>query len=305
MGDVLGVLQVVSDLDQRVAFFTHVLEFEEIQRFECKGACWEELFQLPASSGILVELRLGNETLYLMQFLPGQGAPYPKNSRSDDLWFQHIAIVVSDMQKAHTKLMKHGVQSISDFHQTIPQSNATAAGIKAFYFRSPDGHPLELISFPPHKGNPRWQSKSSLFLGIDHTAIVISNTEKSLPFYQDLFGMRVVGGSLNYGEEQEKLSGVLEAKVKITSLCFFGSEGMGIEFLEYLHPIGGRKKAKETRAHHLTETQTVIAIDNISFGRQAISLEGGAWNKGLMIRDPDGHRVLVVEKKKNNYANKI
>ena len=39
---------------------------------------------------------------------------------------------------------------------------------------------------PPDKGNPKWhRGRDRLFLGIDHTAIVISDTEASLRFYRD------------------------------------------------------------------------------------------------------------------------
>ena len=66
---------------------------------------------------------------------------------------------------------------------------------------------------------PHWQkSTKKIFLGIDHTAITISNTHRSLKFYRNLLGFTVVGESLNYGETQEKLSGVPDAKVQITAL---------------------------------------------------------------------------------------
>ncbi len=78
-------------------------------------------------------------------------------SRSNDLWFQHIAIVVSDMDRAYQKLCQFDVTSISTAPQKLPDYIEAAAGIEAFYFRDPDGNALELISFPPDKGDPRWQ----------------------------------------------------------------------------------------------------------------------------------------------------
>ena len=122
----------------------------------------------------------------------------------------------------------------------MPEWNKNAAGIKAFYFRDPDGHPLELISFPRGKGDPRWQRDGEdLFLGIDHTAIAVEDTERSLRFYRDMLGFRVTGGSLNYGTEQEHLNHVFGSRVRITSLR--SSAGPGIEFLEYVTPRDGRR----------------------------------------------------------------
>jgi catechol-2,3-dioxygenase len=61
-----------------------------------------------------------------------------------------------------------------------------------------------VISFPPGKGDPRWQkSRHRLFLGIDHTAIVVADTERSLYFYRDKLGFRVAGESRSYGIEQD------------------------------------------------------------------------------------------------------
>ena len=122
----------------------------------------------------------------------------------------------------------------------MPDWNKNAGGIEAFYFKDPDGHVLEVLAFPPGKGDPRWQEKGRLFLGIDHTAIVVGDTEASLRFYRDTLGMRVAGGAENYGTEQEHLNNVFGARLRITALR--AEKGPGIEFLEYLAPSDGRPR---------------------------------------------------------------
>ena len=69
--------------------------------------------------------------------------------------------------------------------------------------------------------------KEKLFLGIDHTAIVVGNTEASLKFYRDALGLQIAGTSENYGTEQEHLNNVFGARLRITSLRA-GSGGPGI-----------------------------------------------------------------------------
>jgi catechol 2,3-dioxygenase-like lactoylglutathione lyase family enzyme len=87
-----------------------------------------------------------------------------------------------------------GVAAHSD-----PDPSACRA-IRDRYFRDPDGHPLEILWFPEGKGDPRWHRPTSrLFLGIDHTAIVVADTARSLQCYRDALGRRVVGESENYG----------------------------------------------------------------------------------------------------------
>src|SRR4051794_37794714 len=107
-------------------------------------------------------MRLGSERILLtMQ----EGRPVPAGSRSNDLWFQHLAIVVSDIERAWRIALREGASPISGSPQILPAWNPDAGGIRAVYFRDPDLHPLELIQYPPGKGDPRWQERDRLFLG--------------------------------------------------------------------------------------------------------------------------------------------
>jgi hypothetical protein len=91
------------------------------------------------------------------------------------------------MDRAYQHLHHHWVAQTSPNPQTLPAWNPVAGGIESFHFQDPDGHNLELIHFPVGKGDPKWQNPTeSLFLGIDHTAIVVANTVISLAFYVDL-----------------------------------------------------------------------------------------------------------------------
>ena len=126
----------------------------------------------------VVRLSLGDELLQLTEYLAPRGRPAPADSRSNDRWFQHVAIIVSDMDSAYARLRRSKVEHASTGPQLLPKTIPNAAGIRAFYFRDPDGHPLEVLQFPPDKGDPKWHAPSErLFLGIDHTAIVVSDTQ--------------------------------------------------------------------------------------------------------------------------------
>src|SRR6266513_1429017 len=146
--------------------------------------------------------------------------------------------------------------------QTLPPSNKAAAGIKAFYFRDPDQHNLEIIYFPPGKGDPRWQEKTdNLYLGIDHTAIGIANTKASLHFYRDLLGFRKAGESENFGTEQEHLNQVFGAHLQITGMRV--ASGPRIEFLEYLTPRDGRPRPVDSKANDLLHWQTTVVASDV------------------------------------------
>jgi catechol 2,3-dioxygenase-like lactoylglutathione lyase family enzyme len=174
----------VADMDRAVEFYTQVLSFKKVSDVEVLGREYEQLQGLFGVRLRVVKLQLGNEVIELTEYLTPKGRVFPADSRSNDHWFQHLAIVTQDMDKAYQRLRRFKVQHASTAPQTIPASNQAAAGIRAFYFRDPDGHFLETIYFPPGKGDPRWQqSTQQLFLGIDHTAIVVANTTASLKFY--------------------------------------------------------------------------------------------------------------------------
>jgi catechol 2,3-dioxygenase-like lactoylglutathione lyase family enzyme len=148
-----------------------------------------------------------------------------------------------------------------------------------------------------------------LFLGIDHTAIVVSSTQNSLKIYRDLLGLKLAGESLNHGTEQEHLNNVAGARLHISGLR--AARGPGIEFLEYLTPRDGRPTPKDTRANDLWHWQTTLSTTNaeaavqklnggrgrmISPGVAAIPDKNFGFMRGFLARDPDGHGLQFVEK---------
>jgi catechol 2,3-dioxygenase-like lactoylglutathione lyase family enzyme len=245
---VRSVALTVADVERSAAFFTTVLGFERVDAVDAAGPAYETLWDLAGVRARVVRLRLGREAIELIGVAPPPGRPIPPDSRSDDVWFQHLAIVVRDMTAAHARLVAHGVRAVSTAPQVLPATNVAAAGIAAFYFHDPDGHTLELIQYPPGKGDPRWQEPTErLFLGIDHTAIAVTDTDASLAFYRDHLGLRVAGESFNEGVEQERLTGVPGARVRITGLR--AADGPpGIELLDYRAPRAGRRLAARRRS---------------------------------------------------------
>jgi catechol 2,3-dioxygenase-like lactoylglutathione lyase family enzyme len=187
----------------------------------------------------------------------------------------------------------------------LPEWNKNAAGIKAFYFRDPDGHFLEILQFPPDKGNAKWhRDTNKLFLGIDHTAIVVADMDESLKFYRDKLGMRVVGNSENFGFEQEHLNGVFGAHLLITTL--HADQGPGVELLEYLSPTDGREAASDTRPNDVAHWTIHLAAAEVppiatKFGAapaRAVSREASAAT-AFELLDPDRHAVSISSAKGN------
>ena len=303
-----AVALTVADADAEAAFFSRVLSFEKVSDVEVSGDDYEHL---EGVFGLrVVRMRLGGEFIELTEYLAPRGRAMPAESRSNDRWFQHVAIITSDMERAYQWLRKNRVEHASSGPQRLPDWNKNAGGIRAFYFKDPEGHVLEVLQFPADKGDAKWHRASDkLFLGIDHTAIVVGDTDASLAFYRDALGMHVAGESENYGTEQEHLNNVFGARLRITALR--AATGPGIELLEYLAPRDGKPYPLESRANDLWQWQTRLAVTDaeqaarvlrerksrfISSGVVAIGAAEQATFKGFVVRDPDGHAVQLSER---------
>jgi catechol 2,3-dioxygenase-like lactoylglutathione lyase family enzyme len=312
--DAIGM--TVQDMDRSVDFYSNVLSFQKISDVEVWGDEYEHLEGVFGVRLRVVKMKLGDEAIELTEYLAPKGKPFPIDTKSNDRWFQHIAIVVSDMDKAYELLRKNNVQHASTGPQRIPDWNKGAAGIRAFYFRDPDGHFLEVIFFPSGKGDKKWQmTNGKLFLGIDHTAIVVDNTDESLKFYRDALGLRVAGESENYGTEQEHLNNVFGARLHISGLR--AASGPGIEFLEYLAPSGGRPTPVDIKSNDIAHWQTKLVVKNtndawttltqrnttfVSSGAVAIPDAKLGFGSGLLVRDPDGHAMLLIDNQSNQQS---
>jgi catechol 2,3-dioxygenase-like lactoylglutathione lyase family enzyme len=262
----------------------------------------------------VARMRLGDEQIELTEYLAPRGRPIPVDARSHDRSFQHVAIITSDMERAYQWLRKNKIVHASTGPQRLPDWNKNAGGIKAFYFKDPDGHALEILQFPEGKGDAKWhrlakQDTDKLFLGIDHTAIVVSDTDTSLKFYRDALGLRVAGESENYGIEQERLNNVFGARLRITALR--AESGPGIEFLEYLAPRDGRPTPADKKANDLVHWQTKLVTNDIESA--AVRLREGRFDfissgvigftepalgfkRSFLARDPDAHAIQFVER---------
>jgi catechol 2,3-dioxygenase-like lactoylglutathione lyase family enzyme len=305
-----AVGMTVAEMDRSADFYSNVLSFEKVSDVEVWGTEYEHLQGVFGLRMRVVRMRLGDEFIELTEYLTPKGRPIPVDTRSNDRWFQHVAIIVSDMDRAYQWLRQHNVQHASTGPQRLPDWNPTAGGIQAFYFKDPDGHSLEVLQFPQGKGDPKWHRPTDrLFLGIDHTAIVVADTDTSLKFYRDFLGLKIAGESENYGTEQEHLNNVFGARLRITSLR--ATEGPGIEFLEYVAPHDGRPFPEDARANDLLHWQTRLVTRNVEAASQQVRagdyrvVSPGAvalpqnhlgFQKAFLVRDPDGHVMQLVEK---------
>ena len=268
----LRVSRTVGDLLRATAFYQDALGFM------AAPACDAD----PALAGLLgagrlrtVQLRRGNQSLELAAFDPA-GAAYPHDSRSNDLWFQHLALVVDDMDAAYAQLGRYPFTAISrGGPQILP------GGIAAFKFRDADGHPLELIQFPTP--NPITAG------GIDHSAICVADTARSIAFYAGVLGLRVASQQVNAGPAQDALDGLAGTSVDVAALAS-DQAAPHVELLGYRTPPG--RPAPPRQQADLAASRLVFLVDSLAGHPGAVRLADRGT--AALMHDPRRARLAAA-----------
>ncbi len=264
------------------AFYESAFGCRRLATERLSGTNFERLMDVEGGARSIT-LCLGREIIELLQF-DRPGRPYPDSSSSSDLVFQHFAIVVTNIGQGYQRLSEvEGWSAISSGGpQRLPD---TSGGVTAFKFRDPDGHPLELLGFPDGKATQHWQAGhgGDPCLGIDHSAISVSDSTRSIAFYEGL-GLRVSARSLNRGLEQGRLDGLREPRVEVTALAPCQATPH-IELLCYrsVAPnLGIVLRNNDIAATHLV-------LETCALPRTGT---GSMVRRSLL--DPDGHNLLIV-----------
>lgn len=265
-----------ADAEALAAFYEAALGCRRLKVERCDGRSFAQLMGVQGGARAIT-LALGEQFLELLQF-DQQGQAYPTGASACDLSFQHFAVLVTDMQAAFEHLAATpGWKPISrDGPQRLPQ---TSGGVTAFKFRDPEGHPLELLAMPVRAASPT--AAPGVCCGIDHSAISVSDTMRSVAFYQSL-GLRLSGNSYNHGVEQERLDDVTAPQVEVTALSAQRAKPH-LELLCYRRPV--------------PHSGPVAANNDVVATRLVFQREAGAptsAHAGVHRVDPDGHHLIIV-----------
>jgi catechol 2,3-dioxygenase-like lactoylglutathione lyase family enzyme len=263
-GRLARISVTVADLAASEAFYASALDFA---RISAPGAAKPGIVSLLGAKAITtLTMRRGKQLLELMQFDP-PGAPYPRDSQSNDLWFQHCALVTDDMASAYGRILAQPVTAISrNGPQTLP------GGVIAFKFRDPDDHPLELIQFP--------QADPATAHGIDHSAISVADADRSIAFYTATLGLSVTARQVNTGPAQDALDHLDSVSVEVVALSP-AARSPHLELLAYRTPAG--RHAQAAQPSDIAATRLVFTADALPAGQ------------ARLMTDPDGHSLLLTE----------
>jgi catechol 2,3-dioxygenase-like lactoylglutathione lyase family enzyme len=297
------IVLIVSDLDQAEDDYVRALGCSVERRDDVEPALTSVL-RVPGARGRRSRLRLGRERIDLLQFTGGPGRSYPPGSTSTDLWFQHVAIVVTDMTDAHQQIMAD--RRFRPISRRGPvRLPGSSGGVTAFKFRDHDGHPLELLAFPEGSVPEEWRDADRLFAGLDHTAITVSDTIRSTEFFSSVFGFRAGSRTDNRGPEQADLDGVDDVQVSVTQVAP-GWPAPRLELLNY-HVGSRRPIPADAASNDIAATHSVVQVASLDATAAALRhrgtplrdddlmiLDGGI--RAVCVSGPDGHLFLVEER---------
>jgi catechol 2,3-dioxygenase-like lactoylglutathione lyase family enzyme len=296
---------VVSDLDRAEADYVTTLGCRVEQRAGIEPSLTRVL-NIPGARGRRSSLRLGRERIELLEFTDSAGRPYPPDSTSTDLWFQHLAIVVTDMARAYERVMANPRFRPISRRGPVRLPRASG-GVIAFKFRDVDGHPLELLAFPQGQVPDAWRHAdgTDLFLGVDHTAIAVGDPGISAEFFRSVFGFSVGMRTENRGPEQADLDDLDGAHVGVTRLVL-DCPGPQLELLHY--HVGTRQPIPhDTASNDIAATYSVVQVGSLGLTAEALARRGRPLTEhdrmilsggipAALISGPDGHRFLVEER---------
>jgi catechol 2,3-dioxygenase-like lactoylglutathione lyase family enzyme len=261
-----------SDANQLATFYENAFGCRRLATEYISGTAFETLMGVKGGA-LRLTLNLGEQIIEFLQF-DQKGNPYPRNGSASDLIFQHFAIVVSDMAEACRRLSAtEGWTAIS---RGGPQLlSPSPGGVTAFKFRDPEGHPLEFLFFPEDAIPTSWRRQNDEnCLGIDHSAISVSDTARSVSFYENL-GFQISSRSLNQGAGQENLDGLTRVKVEVTAV----QPPLPIPHLELLcYRVRRRGQS------------ALLSNADIATTRSIYRATGSAVSR--LIVDPDGHHTV-------------
>ena len=289
----VGFGRTVADLAATETFYRDGLGFERVGPPEPVPAAQAEAMGLADRRATQLRMRLGAQSVTFLTVDP-PGAPYPADPAATDPFFQHFAIPVRAMDAAMAQLAQVRPAPISrGGPQRLP---ASSGGVTAYKFRDPDGHPLELIFFPEGPSAARWRDASGLFLGIDHSAITVTDLDAALAFLAGPLGLMLAQRGLNQGPEQARLDGVDVPQVDVIALEP-PEPAPHVELLHYRAPAAQRRQVfgpadrAATRYVFSTADPKGLVRGLRDAGRSPQASTDGAT---FYCAGPDGHGFLFV-----------
>ncbi len=142
-----------------------------------------------------------------------------------------------------------------------------------------------------------------MITGMNHTRFVVSDLERSVDFYTNTVGLKLVRRAERDGGPISRLLGYEDTRIKAAMLSFDGEDDHILELIEYVNPGSASRPTTERAvlgASHIAFNVTdidatfdrLIAAGAIKLARP---VEMSPDRVACYLQDPDGNWVELIE----------
>ena len=145
-----------------------------------------------------------------------------------------------------------------------------------------------------------------MIVSVNHTSFTVADMDRSITFYRDNFGMKVISDRIALPEFASRITGIPGAKLRVV---YMEVVGYWLEFVQYLEQQG---PAIDPRTNSPGAVHFCFDVDDIDRDVAALRargvpvrtaepvLIGGGANKGgrnIFLSDPDGITIELLQRR--------
>jgi len=135
--------------------------------------------------------------------------------------------------------------------------------------------------------------------GFSHVCINVSDVERSLAFYRDVLGLRVIFDVQLGGEGMEAATGEAGARGRMVG-CLVPGSRVTLELLGFAHRAEAPSQAARAPVGY---SNVALAVPDLAAARAALVARGARPGlpvevggvRMLFVRDPDGTAIELIE----------
>jgi catechol 2,3-dioxygenase-like lactoylglutathione lyase family enzyme len=151
---------------------------------------------------------------------------------------------------------------------------------------------VELLHFDDARLPAHWREAArhtdANLLGIDHSALTVSDAARAIAFYRDTLGLALSAQQRNHGPSQARLDGLDDNEVEVDVV------GLApVTAPPHLELLGYRHDTAKAVSPVPCSDVTLMEVEDLALLGQRLGVTPA--EQPLHLVDPDGHRLLLVQ----------
>ena len=242
--EIIQVGITVNNVEENLALYRDALKLRIESDFEASGPAWEKVTGISGVKFRRITLqREGVDTgkIVLLKFLSPQSRPCPLDRKPYDQGLYDFGFESADIDKTYALLIQKGYTFDSTVQPVIVKGNTVA---REASIQAPEGVHVMLVQVF-YKPSASQKEGELITSEMEHVVIVAKDRDKSVRFYRDILGLKVIFDNVLEGEQLDQIVRLPQAKLKVYLLGKENVNAGKVEIIQYLSHEG-RPLPKET-----------------------------------------------------------